>query len=191
MGLNFLCVCRTPSTAGSYTVDETIDQHYSSSWKWSLPAGGWHLHSVAPPRQMMAWTHYDGGSLRTSRCQSGNPEVSSLESNKTSKILVRAMLKGNSCERSEQEKKAEEWGRGNYTNHSTKGKEELLANCSETWKLSEMSIHDVWSQLKRKKEPLKATALTSLLQFSLHKHTQKQQGTLSCFPTLGWNLLQH
>lgn len=39
-----------------------------------------------------------------SHCQSGNPEVSSLENDKTSKILVTAKPKGSSRESTEQEK---------------------------------------------------------------------------------------
>lgn len=42
-----------------------------------------------------------------SHCQSGNPEVSSLESDKTSNILDTAKPRGNSCESTDRKSQAD------------------------------------------------------------------------------------
>lgn len=74
-------------------------------------------------------------------------------------------------------------GRGNYINHSTKGKEEVLAKCSETWQLSEIWIPDVLisqkgRKKKRKKEPLKTTPFNIITsaQFA-HTCTEEERHT--------------
>lgn len=79
---------------------------------------------------------------------------------------------------------ADKWGRGNYTNHSTKGKEELLVKCSETWQASEMSIHDALVSKKpqinkKRNQPSKTTPINIITsaQFA-HTYTEARHTKL-------------